>query len=356
MPEFLEVARKLCYEEPDSDFARWHGVVGNARARLQRALSKSMFDILNIETVFSALEMADVVGYLAGMPQEDIKEARASLLELIAGTLDRTQQHVVNYSTNSMIPIGASGPADYVAFANYAAGLLSHNRGHRLCVLTFNYDIGLEVALQSHQVPYSYCLDGALPDANTVAICKLHGSLNWARQHGPDSEAKIRWFDPLTELNHQCPFPEQNTSPGTRHGQKINSRVGRVRLVGSDSRDSLPFIVPPTDSKSEYRQLIKPVWSAASRLLSESDHISICGYSMPDTDIFFRLFYFVSMLSDTILHRVCVINTDPTTHIRFANLFAENLRRSPRSEMMVSTFNMYCDRLREECAKSGGKL
>ncbi len=66
----------------------------------------------------------------------------------------------------------------YGNFVNVLEQLMTQNR--RASVITFNYDLGLDYALQFHRHGLDYCLEPS-QFSPSLRLLKLHGSLNWAR-------------------------------------------------------------------------------------------------------------------------------------------------------------------------------
>ncbi len=90
MGEFLDVARNLLstqrVENKKDHFERVFRAVGS----LQAVHSKSQLDLTNIESIFTALEISNVLGKLPEFDPDDIKLVIASLKELIVATLEAT--------------------------------------------------------------------------------------------------------------------------------------------------------------------------------------------------------------------------------------------------------------------------
>lgn len=87
-----------------------------------------------------------------------------------------------------------------------------------------------------------------------------------------------------------------------------------------------PVIVPPTWDKAGYQGALKTVWSMAARQLSDASQIFICGYSLPETDSFFRYLYAIGSAGDVLLKRICVLDPAPIVRDRFQNLLGPGAR------------------------------
>src|SRR5439155_16745293 len=138
--------------------------------------------------------------------------------------------------------------------------------GHDVSILTFNYDISLEAAMDHMNVPYTYCLTNSsvTGQSRTIRLLKLHGSLNWAKcecgQIRPDAPDRAPIPLPIFDLianNASCPGKKQEL-----------------------------FIVPPTCNKMGYYGDIRPVWGEAVDVLRDAENIIVIAYSWPKTDHF----------------------------------------------------------------------
>jgi hypothetical protein len=69
-----------------------------------------------------------------------------------------------------------------------------------------------------------------------------------------------------------------------------------------------PLIVPPTWSKEHYHEVLRSIWYNASKALSSAENIFIIGYSLPPSDQFFRSFFALSTISETIIERLWVFD------------------------------------------------
>lgn len=89
-----------------------------------------------------------------------------------------------------------------------------------------------------------------------------------------------------------------------------------------------PLIVPPTWNKNSYHGTISQVWERASEKLSKAKNIIIIGYSLPDSDLFFKYLYALGTLGSSRIRNVYVINPDiknGDTDRRFQSLIGESI-------------------------------
>jgi hypothetical protein len=81
-----------------------------------------------------------------------------------------------------------------------------------------------------------------------------------------------------------------------------------------------PLVIPPTWNKSEYRELILPVWKRAARELETAENIYVIGYSLPPSDGFFKYLYGLGTLGTRVIRRFWVFNPDEKVDFRFKEL------------------------------------
>ena len=81
-----------------------------------------------------------------------------------------------------------------------------------------------------------------------------------------------------------------------------------------------PVLVPPTWNKAEYYKNLSEVWSRAAQELTDAEDIFIAGYSLPETDSFFRYMYALGTVGGAPLKRLWVFNPDPAVESRFSDM------------------------------------
>ena len=91
---------------------------------------------------------------------------------LIGHTLEHSTRFRVDYVGN-VIP-----PEPYADFARQISNI---RQKKPVTIITFNYDIALDAALELAGIPVDYSLDQNLSGGASVPVIKLHGSINWGR-------------------------------------------------------------------------------------------------------------------------------------------------------------------------------
>ena len=311
MNDFLDVARDLLILKQTGEYEENFKAVFEGISKLQLVHSKSQLDIQNVESVFAAFEMAKTLGRFSDYSAEDIDFLVKSMQLLILGTIQTTfripnRQH------------GITAPAPYEAFANYIFDVLEdRNYSQSIAVITFNYDMALDLAFHLRGVPIRY---GLQSNENTTALplLKLHGSLNWV-QCATCNEV-VPWYlhDYFKKYNWHRSMMDKDIKTVTMGiGSHIKSYSHGDHLVQNE-----PLIVPPTWNKSGHYAAIAPVWALAAKELAEAENIFVVGYSLPQTDIFFRLLYAIGTVGDVPLNRFWVFNPDESgeTELRFKTM------------------------------------
>jgi hypothetical protein len=298
MFNFLDRARDLFLADGRCAYASDLNRVFNAMSQLQVVHSKSVLDIVNLESVLSAFEMATLLGVEPGS-----QELLASINRLIAWTLNEsTEMEVKDYK-----PVPAR---HYSRFAELIETLSTNiTEIGSCCIITFNYDLALDFALKQRKVRYDYVLrDDSPPDTfPPVPLLKLHGSVNWGR----------------------CPKCERITAGVFRNPNEawVGERTYKfpmfehmgVRCCDEWVKEGC-VIVPPTWNKSEYRSGIDHVWRRAAAELQTASTIVVCGYSLPESDSFFRYLYGLGTAGRTLLERFWVFDPSPDVRGRFQSL------------------------------------
>lgn len=334
LADFLEKARKLAVSLKDCPFKNDYLATKRLLEELDRGNAKSVINTTNIEEVFSAVEIAKVVGQLGEIQRERITEYRTSLLRLIAGTLDRSQQfRCARYMQPDQSPFfRVRAPYGYAELAE----IFSEARGkHNVSVLTFNYDLGIDVALSEMKLPYSYHLD--TEQGEGIPLLKLHGSLNWYSVHDSNATVQIRCFDAYGSFNSlvQSEIVASGLSQSDPSPRCVFSEEAfHIHCRENGIEGAIwPWLVPPSDSKSEMRSSMTQVWQRAATSLATAEVIVVIGYSLPSTDQFFKYLFALSMLDRTVVRKFLIVdpsagNTQPGGLVsRFRAILGPNISR-----------------------------
>jgi len=281
MNDFLDVAYDIKKRLPDhADTLKDFNLVFKGIAALEASVAKANIDLQNVESVFAAFEMAKLLGRLGSLSNEEINSLPTAMTKVIETTLDETISLPVatNDGHRTVAP-----PVPYGAFVEMIRDITDAARKPRMAsVITFNYDICLDYAFHYYQLPVNYCLDEKRKEG--TRLLKLHGSTNWALCS--ECRQVVPW--------HMEEFFSKRTwrLSGGETSVKLDV-AGRMKEFKHciDTQVMNPLLVPPTWNKAEHHNQLSAVWRAAACELSEAENVIVSGYSLPESDHFFRYLY-----------------------------------------------------------------
>jgi hypothetical protein len=333
MGDFLDIARDLWRGRHATNEA--FGKVFRGISRLQQVHSKASLDIHNVESVFAAFEMSKTLGRFGEYDLAQIDELVASMREVIVQTLDETIR--IPWSGNQ-----PRAPEPYPEFVRLVSDLNRASRPERtVAIITFNYDVALDFACFQNGTHVDYALDSRKQSGN-LPLLKLHGSLNWATCDKCNS--LVAW-DLSKYLGR---FQWLHVDSETRFvSMPIGAQIKEFTHCDEKVSEA-PVIVPPTWNKTEFHRALSSVWGAAARELSDAEDLFIIGYSLPESDAFFRYLFALGTIGDTLLRRVWVFNPDnsPELQGRFRILFGPGAEQ--RFRFFPINFDGAIGHLREE--------
>lgn len=313
---FLDKSREL-KDDPSSGLepfeVDYFNDVFRFRREMAQAREKVMVDLDNIEELFGLVEMSQRLG-------DEQQRTREATVYMIAKTLELATRppgqgrirvrfdirpefvpKCVPVSGGSLFqqmpgaPHGFSGDI-YHYFASLALGLFDDpNRqpARSNTFITFNYDLVLDHALQRLNIQPEYALDPSLtqvnelPDAKqTCLLLKLHGSTNWGA---------------CGSCGRRIVVLQGKATDSPRQFQ--SERCGECRKQGFQ-----PLLIPPSWDKSEYHGIMTPVWARAVAELRSASRICIIGYSMPQSDLFFKYLLTLALSQNHGLYKLLVVD------------------------------------------------
>lgn len=340
MSNFMDVAERLYRTgvvgaaDDREAFADVFKAVSDMRAIHQKAY----LNLDNFETLFGAIEMANLTGKLASRTPESIKKLRDSLVTLIVKTLEYSIPFP--RSSRKIVP-----PPPYDYFATSLVEVREKFRGNHpgMAFLTFNYDLALDYMLHymGRWGHYDYCLSGQ-PDLNKIPLLKLHGSINWS---ACEECGEIVPFN-FSELDFRFLMYDFEDGP-SYHYFDLGTNIHRKQHHGKPLK-STPVLVPPTWNKTGYHENLAPIWGRAARELAEAENIYVIGYSLPETDSFFRYLYALGSESETRIKRFWVFNpdNDGTVERRFREMVGRGIEN--RFRFIKEPFDAAIDSIRNE--------
>lgn len=84
------------------------------------------------------------------------------------------------------------------------------------------------------------------------------------------------------------------------------------------------------------------IWQKAAQVLSEAELIFIIGYSMPETDVFFKYLYSLGIDSPVYLNKIVVINPNGSLEKVYKSLMG-NFTDHKKFQFIPGLFNQYSD-------------
>jgi hypothetical protein len=312
MADFLDVATDLYRSKRvDGKAARFEKVF-HAIGELQAVHSKAQLDLNNIESIFTALELGRIIRHMPGMHIDELEDVIDALKELIVTTIQQTMMFPVQHGE-----IGV--PRPYNAFAELLVHIQSQAATPQsVSVITFNYDIGCDIALHRRSLGPHYGLNEKKENPQAVDLLKLHGSLNWATEKETPQIVPLHLSDYLRRYRINVFGSQSIPVPIGTQLKEYFSKHHDAEIEVNDE----PLLIPPSWNKGDYHRAISNVWSKAAQHLSEALNIFIIGYSLPETDSFFRHLYALGSVGNAPLRRIEVFNPDSTGEVdrRFRSL------------------------------------
>jgi len=298
MMEFLDSAYSLWKTGNVSESDKQFSEVFRGIGELQRVHSKSQLDIQNVESVFSAFEMAKTLRKFGGYKSEEIDSLIGSMKTVIVKTIEKTLNLPV-------ISQAVSPPVPYEPFAEMISRLRSEaSPKQNIAIITFNYDLALDYTFYYKGIGVDYGFGGT-PSESSIPLLKLHGSINWAQCQ--KCQTVVPW-----ELKDYLQTHKWNlwmTSDVKAVELRTGSHISSFKHCGLPAL-SEPFVVPPTGNKTGHYEVLTDVWARAAKELTDAENIYVMGYSLPPTDDFFRYLYALGTVGDVILKRFWVFNPD----------------------------------------------
>ena len=324
MVEFFEEAEKLLNgNKLSEDERKSFEDVFSAKSHLRQVVQdKSDLDLTNLEHLFGAIEMAEVIGKFCDRDEASIQRLNQSLRLLIVRTLQETMP--IPYSNKQY-----HAQAPYGDFAKLLSEINKRGAGSespKVSVLTFNYDTALEFAFYNRGQTYDYCLEST--NNNSIAILKLHGSINWSFCNTCKKITPILFGRDIKLPSPIEAFDMRNIClKYIETIQKQNRSCSNSECKNPDI-DEMPLIVPPTWNKTMYHSNLSAVWKKAARELSDAVNIVIIGYSFPESDMFFRYLFALGTISRTELKKFWVVDTNPEVKQRYKEIVGRAIERN----------------------------
>jgi hypothetical protein len=320
MGNFLDRAEDMLRNGEVNDFADDFQKVFSLIMNLQAIYAKSDLDLSNIEAIFGVLEMASTIRRLPEIPAEEIGSYRDALITVIVKTLERS----IIYRVNGLVAEKPEPVGSYQKLSQIIKGL-SENRHEKSSIITFNYDVALDHALFHEGFNVQYCTHDEV-DTNaankkySIRLLKLHGSSNWG--NCTKCHNIVPYDMPAFFSTHNKYYGEDGSSGKFL---EVSDYLPELKHCG-ERLEAVPVIVPPTWNKSSYHGALSNVWSAAAQELSEARNIYVFGYSLPESDPFFRYLFALGTLEPSRIRRFWVFDPDNSVEKRYLSFIGRGIR------------------------------
>lgn len=227
------------------------------------------------------------------------------------------------------------------------------DRGLKPIVITTNYDTLVEVMSQNtpdSKNQWHYFYPGFTPPwegkgriryedssvrvnypsvpAQSFAIIKLHGSVNWFETKRP---ARI-----LADIV----VPDPRDSREKISGNDFD--VEWFESVNTDNARVTPMIVPPMIGKMAVHSVISSQWTAAVEALAEAREVLVIGYSFPSTDVFMARLLTEGLKNNQDLRSFVIADrqTVDDWNDRMRTLFSQTARCSKVSYLSIDSWKL----------------
>lgn len=309
MNNFLDTAQDLLNRKSfavDADEESAIDAIFKLISQLEAIHSRAPIDLNNIESLFGLIEMGNIIKKIGNISPKKLKFYRDSLITLITRTLEESMVY-----NSSNFKFGS-----HSSYTNFTTFLKNYgSNGNTSSVLTFNYDLGVDIALQNTFKTIDYCLQTKDSPSTDFKLMKLHGSINWI--------VKDRKIDIVPQVM-------VNSEQYIRMSREIRNLK---------KKNLQPVIVPPTWNKNQYHGQLSNVWNNAANELNRADNLVIIGFSIPESDTFFKYLLGLGLMNGQRIRQIVVINKDDSPQIkeRYNNLFGYGI--SIRLQYVAKTFS-----------------
>lgn len=271
---------------------------------LHSAYAKSHVDLDNIENLMGLIEMGQVINRLSNYRDQDILKIRESMFDLIVDTLENS----ISFPTNKM---SVRPTESYDKFGKLLNDMSGDPFSFNSAVITFNYDIALDIAISyGTNVNVEYFINNE--DPSKYPLLKLHGSLNWGKCKNCSRIHPLQATKYLDFINSNL---RRNRSEGpSKINLPISKYLPNIACCG-EPLSEIPVIVPPTWNKTDYHGAISRVWENAASYLAKAENIFVIGYSLPESDAFFRYLFALGLIGPTRIKRFWVFDPNDTGEV-----------------------------------------
>ncbi|MDD5474101.1 MAG: SIR2 family protein [Candidatus Methanoperedens sp.] len=224
----------------------------------------------NIEDIFGYLEMKIDINSLDSDKNEDV-HIRNLVLELI----EKVIKWSYDYSDEEKV-------SKYSMLLEKFVKKLKNDT-----IISFNYDVLIDDCLDKNGLSpdYGATFENKESSKSDIQLIKLHGSLNW--KICPECKKPIRLnYDYLTE---------RRSKSATKTEYDVNDLLSNILTICPKKHNRSymienTLIAPPSYIKNvpHFREVINELRKSASEKLKIAEKIIFIGYSLPQTDTYFK--------------------------------------------------------------------
>ncbi len=306
---FLKEARELYYQGIDESSHEDFETVFQIISEFQEVLIKSTVDLDDIEVILAALEIGQVIG--AMNDRIDYERVIPIFKRFILKTLELKIKYDFNSEHRFVLSQG------YEQFVSLIRTLMQYKK-QGISIISFNYDINIDIALRyRNMIPIYFLKDSESSNHTTsIPLLKLHGSLNWTKCEC----GEINYFDVADIL--QARFSDTGS-----HGINLMDFLRKVSCSKcfALSPKHEPVIIPPIFNKINQQRELQLVWRQAANELSEAENIIVIGYSLRESDYFFKYLFALGAASKTRIEKFIVVNPDGGVCNNFRKLISKDV-------------------------------
>jgi len=299
MGNFFDIAeRQLLQGAFDTEEREEIAKVFESFSELYKIYAKATLDSRNLEAFFGAIEMARITERFGVFGKKEVEEIYTGLIKMIVRTLDNSIEF-----NNRLVPRRAASTPFHPkgSYPAFVEDIVSKGTAS-FAIITFNYDTALDFELFARDIEFEYALENQ-SSSQALKLLKLHGSSNWAVT---DEGEGIKVYS-ISEFMSKRGLAVIETH---RHHSSARLPISKHLQDILPSKKVRSLVIPPTWTKSEYRDSIARIWKQAAVELSEAKNIYVVGYSLPETDSFFRYLYALGTISPRRIERFWVFNQD----------------------------------------------
>jgi hypothetical protein len=305
--DFLDKARDLLVSGKLVAKRAEFALLFEALGFLQRVHSKAQLDLTNLESVFSALDIGWTLRKLPGIEDE---QKISRVLSAMRWVIVKTLEHSIQFPARDRYIVA---PDSYAKLAETVQRLTSRHPAMSTAIISFNYDICADVALDDQGLGIDYALSDQ--SGPSIPLLKLHGSMNWARHE--TTGTIIPWSIRDYRAKYQARWPADNKELQAPVCEQM------YEALKGEGMAELPVLVPPLVNKGDEQRQLWKVWQRAARELSTATHIAVIGYSLPETDQFFRHLFALGTEGPNPFRKVLVFNPDKAVEQRFKTMLGD---------------------------------